>query len=83
MNIEARILNVLGRVRRSQIDLDKNICSLPLTGKEIGLSAVDFAYFVMELSEEFDICFSKEDFVNYKFNTINSIIEIVEEKLKV
>lgn len=51
-----------------------------LTGGVLQWSEYDLIFLVMELIEEFDITFDKADFENYRFNTINNVLDVICSK---
>ena len=53
----------------------------PLTGNVFRMSAIDMTYLLLELMDEFQIKFDAADVKDYGFNTINKIVNIIENKL--
>ena len=51
-----------------------------LTGGVLQWSEYDLIFLVMELIEEFGITFDKADFENYRFNTINNVLDVICSK---
>ena len=51
-----------------------------LTGGVLQWSEYDLIFLVMELIEEFGITFDKTDFENYRFNTINNVLDVICSK---
>lgn len=80
MSIEERIIKVINKIKSTPVEENDGVYVRKITG-DLGLSGVEFAYFVMELAEEFDMVFQKEDFENYKFNSIKSVAEIIRERM--
>lgn len=53
----------------------------PLTGDIMQFSSHDLVYLLLELMDEFGIAFVKDDVENYKFNTVNDIVDIIYNKI--
>lgn len=60
----------------NELNIDDN-----LLGNKFRLAARDLYYLLCDIEKEFDITISEDDIDNIKFNTINSIIKIVNKKL--
>lgn len=50
---------------------------IKLTGQGIGFSAMDLAYLFFEIEKAFDIKINTDGILNYEFNTINSIADVI------
>jgi peptide maturation system acyl carrier-related protein len=59
----------------SDININDN-----LLGENFRLTAGDLIYLLYDVEEEFNITVSEEDIDNIKFNTINNIITIINNK---
>lgn len=59
----------------SDININDN-----LLGENFRLTAGDLIYLLYDVEEEFNIIVSEEDIDNIKFNTINNIITIINNK---
>lgn len=46
------------------------------------LSARDLLYIFFEIENEFEIRFNSDDFVDGRFDTVNSIVNMIESKIK-
>lgn len=64
----------------SALDISDNY-NEPLTGNVFRMSAIDMTYLLLELMDEFQIKFDAADVNDYGFNTINKIVNIIENKL--
>ena len=53
-----------------------------LLNPQIGFQAIDMIVLFMELEKEFGIMFTEEDVINYRFDVYDSIVGIIEEKVK-
>lgn len=76
------IVSVFKKVRPDIDWDDTSTHELPLTGGTLKLIAPEMVYLVLELQEHFHIKFCKEDFDDYKFNTFDSIAEIVQYRVQ-
>ena len=75
-----RIVDVLLKVKKSdKYQVEK--FNLELTGCYFDFDECDMVYLTLELTNEFNVDFEESDFLNYNFNTINKIIDIICEKL--
>ena len=81
MNTTDKIIDIFYRVKPSIDWKDVSLHQLPLTGPQLKLTAPDLVYLVLELKERFSIEFKKQDFDNYRFNTVHTIIQTVESKV--
>ena len=61
---------------------EERLMELPLTGREMGYSGIDLVYLMMELTGVFGIRFEAEDVEAYRFNTLASIIHMIEAKIQ-
>ena len=50
-----------------------------LTGQEMGLDAITMVYLLLEVEKAFEIKIQQEDIIDYKFNTIECICNIVDK----
>ena len=61
---------------------ESNLCQefwdLPLTGTHFKRNFVDLVYLLFELEATFDVRISEDYLVSYRFNSINSIVEVLE-----
>ena len=55
--------------------------SLPLTGEKWGFNGIDLTYLFFEVEQAFQIVISPNSITNYQFNTIESIVNIVDSYL--
>ena len=78
--ITPKVVEILNRVSTQPENYTEENFSKPLTGALFGFSEYDMTFLVLELMEEFGITFVKEDFEDYRFNTINNILEIITSK---
>ena len=82
MTIEQEVKNIVTQVlsvRHTFNEIDDNA---PLTGAPLKIEAEELVYIVLELMDKFQITFCKEDFSNYRFNTIKGITESVKRHIK-
>lgn len=78
LKIEEIILKI-----KPQLDLSAEEHSeKPLTGNFFGFSDYEMVYLFLELTEAFEVKFVKEDVIDYRFNTIKGIADIISNKLK-
>lgn len=82
-DITERVMNVLKKICYNSDMITQENMDESLTGTKMGFADYDMVYVVLELMEEFKISFLKEDFENYKFNTINGICDVVKGRLNV
>lgn len=54
----------------------------PLTGRMFNLSAVDMAYILFEIEQEFNIRISPDALLHYGFSSINDICTVVQENFE-
>lgn len=86
MNIELKevtnkVIEILRRIQPSSDCIDEDHMDSLLTGTEMNFQDYEMAYIVLELMDFYKIEFDKDDFTNYKFNSIRNISEIVYNKL--
>ncbi|MBY6914836.1 peptide maturation system acyl carrier-related protein [Clostridium botulinum] len=62
---------------KKNIDINEN-----LLGENFKLKARDLIYLLTDIELEFKITILEEDINNIKFNTINNIINIINDKLR-
>lgn len=77
--VELQILQIVKKIK--MIELSCNDFDEALTGLKISFDAIDMVYLVLEIKKAFKIEFVEEDFLNYQFNTINSIVNTISYKL--
>lgn len=53
--------------------------SKPLTGNPLNLSSVDMVYFILELEKEYNIRIASEHLSDYRFSTVNRVVELLQE----
>ena len=51
-----------------------------LTGRIYGFEARDLVYVFLEVEREFDIKINTLDILNYEFNTIQGIIDVIKKQ---
>lgn len=56
--------------------------ALPLTGAMWNFDAINMTYFFFEIEQAFTIYIHPELLENYQFNSVNSIISVVQASLK-
>lgn len=81
MSTTEKIIDIFYKVKPSIDWNDASLHQLPLTGPQLKLTAPDLVYLVLELKACFSIEFEKQDFDNYKFNTVHMITQTVESKV--
>ena len=81
--IKNEIIRVLKSIKPDIDWSNDELNSISLTGDKIKMIAPELVYLVLELQKSFKIKFESEDFENYKFNTVNSIVNIVEERVRI
>lgn len=79
MNEKEKLIDIVEQIIKKPIERNQEVYDKTLTG-DLGLTGVDFAYFVMEVSLEFGIDIHKEDLENYAFNTVNAVNRIIYER---
>jgi acyl carrier protein len=78
--ITYNIIEIMNKIRyQPEVYVEENF-NITLTGDTIQWCELDLLYLVIELIEEFGVCFEKKDFENYRFNTINDIVNIICSK---
>ena len=75
-----KIITIINKVADKTIQFD-DLSDSPLTGDDIGLTDYQMVYMVLEIMQEFNIRFNADDFVYYKFATLDSVVDIVNTKL--
>lgn len=79
--VTKRTLKVLLKIKPdSHMFVPENF-KKPLTNSEMGFKRQDMVYLFLELMDEFKIRFDKEDVIDYRFNTIRNIIDIIHHKV--
>lgn len=81
MTIEQEIKEIISQVLSVRHKFEEIDDNAPLTGVPLEIEAEELVYIVLELMDKFKITFSKADFENYKFNTVNGIIEAVKRHI--
>ena len=82
MTVKEQVLTCAAGIRPLPAGREEGLLELPLTGREMGYSGIDLVYLVMELMGVFGIRFEAEGVEAYRFNTLASIIHIVEAKTR-
>ncbi|MCH5265055.1 MAG: hypothetical protein J1F02_04095 [Lachnospiraceae bacterium] len=82
-----KIEEKLFKVLVEKFGLKSSICNSeninkPLTGKNFNLSAVELAYFLLEIEKEYSIQFAVEETENYGVSTIKKIAYLIYTKQK-
>jgi len=81
LDVKEKIINIFKKVR-PDIDWDnEELHDLPLTGGRLKLEAYDIVFIMLEIIEEFKVKFDKNDVIDYRFNSVNKILNIVNSKL--
>lgn len=55
--------------------------SLNLTGKELKMNHIDLLILFVLVSKKYNVKFQAKDLIDYKFNSIDSIVSLIEMKL--
>ena len=81
-DLEKKVLEIIRKVaesghQKTEIRLDDHLLAPPLS-----LEPYELVYIVLELMEQFQITFSKDDFDEYGFGTPRGIIHAVERHLQ-
>lgn len=80
--IVEKVKEIISQLFQVTLKCEEETNSLPLTGKIIGLSAIDLTYLFFEIEKEFNIKIDTDNVLNYEFNTINGIADIVAKANK-
>ena len=81
-SIEDRVLSTIKRVLTINHDCSSLNTQSSILHEPIAVDEVELVYIVMELMEEFGIRFDAEDFDNYAFDSIETIICCVKKHMK-
>ncbi len=57
--------------------MEKNM-DLPLTGAPFYLSEIDMVYLLFEIEKKYRIQIEEQYLIDYKFSTMNQIVEIIK-----
>ena len=76
-----KVIVLIQKVKNCATDIPEDCYQLPLTGKKMNLESYQLVMLFLEIMEEFEVKFQKEDVMHYRFNTINGIVEEIEKKL--
>lgn len=80
LEVASKLIEIMNRIRfQPELYVEENF-DLSLTGGVLRWNERDLFYLVLELIEEYGISFEKEDFENYRFNSINNVLEVVCSK---
>lgn len=52
----------------------------PITGRKINFNEIDLTYLFLEIVSFFNVKFTKNDVENYKFNSIEQIVNTIQTK---
>lgn len=77
MTIKQEIKNIITEILSIRHDFTHIDDDAPLTGTPLKIDGEELVYIVLELMDKYQIVFDKNDFENYKFNTINGITNAV------
>jgi len=77
-----KYINEITNIMVGKLKVNANLCiaenyDKPLTGKVFGLSSIDLMYLFLEIEERFKMRIDTEKILNYEFNTINGIAELI------
>ena len=81
LNIKEKIIDILIKVKPNIDWSNEELYSLPLTGGQLKFEAQDIVFLMLEVIDEFKIKLDKDDVIDYRFNSVNNIMEIVKGKL--
>lgn len=80
-SLRCEIAALIGKVKRTDKPLTKELWDKPLTGPEVGLDSIDLVFLLLEVSDFYSIRFQHDDLVDYAFNSVEAIAERVETKI--
>lgn len=79
-DIKQVIFRTIEAVTLKRVTCTDNHINMPLTSREIGMSALELAYLLFELEKKYDITFDAEDVLDYRFSTIQKIETLILKK---
>lgn len=79
--IKEKLFKLLNDKYKIDIYKTATACDLNLLGKTIKMAASDLLSFFLDVEKEFNIVISEGDIIEGRFKTINSITDVVYEKL--
>lgn len=82
MLLEDRVIDIVNKVLSLRHSYDSLYKDAPLTGAPLYAEPGEMVYIVLELMETFQIVFDEEDFRDYRFNTVNGIINAVNRHVQ-
>ena len=81
MDTKEKLINIFKKIKPDIDWCNEELYSLPLTGGQLKFEAQDMVFLILEIMEEFSIKLDKDDVMNYRFNCVNNILDIVCSKL--
>lgn len=83
MNVENELKRILDLVSPIKADWsDESLYDAPFTGAKLQFDAENLVYLVLELKSCFGVEFDSSDFDDFKFNSYNSVLSILKNKLQ-
>ena len=79
--IRDRLIQILMLITGYKKDFIYNNIECSLTGNTFQLESYEMVYYLLKISEDYDISFCFEDVENYTFNTIASITDLISRKI--
>jgi len=80
-DVTKSVIDILRKIQPFSDVLYEEHLDNPLTGTEMDFQDYEMVYIVLELMDLYNISFDRNDFEDYKFNSIRKISETVYNKL--
>ena len=78
-DIKNRTIQIARKIKNYPESYYSDNFTQALTGSVFKYKSQDLIYLFLELQNEFGIHFCEDDVVDYKFNTLSSIVQIIEK----
>lgn len=75
------IIEICKKIKPTTKNFDKEYLTEALTSTKIDFTDQDLVYLFLELTERFNVSFTKEDVSDYKFNYVEKIADIIHSKI--
>lgn len=81
-NDKKNVITIISKIMVEKLKVDPSLitdenCYKPLTGNAFSLNRLDMTYLFFEVEKDFDIRIDTTKILNYEFNTINGIADLV------
>lgn len=81
-DIERTVCNIISRIKKCDYEYTDQTKKLFLTHEYFKFSWIDLAYLFLEIQKIYELNFVEDDVLDYRFLTIENIVEIIDLRYK-